>query len=116
YSVPLPPPTLPATTYDTSNLDINIQQQYLSVLTNFSVSLSVFPCGRDVYSPVQTCTNCLDFYRNWLCAITFPQCADPPPNPGSFFSPVPLGQPQVPALIPQSVSNNRSPILLPLNV
>jgi len=116
YAVPLPPPPSPATSYDASNLDANFAQTFLSALQNFSSVLSVFPCGRDVYSPIQTCTNCLSTYRRWLCAVTFPQCADSPGDPTAFFSPAPPGQPPTPALLSQSSTKNRSPILPPLNI
>jgi len=116
YSVPLPPPPSPATSYDISNLDGNIAQSFLSALQNFSSVLSVFPCGRDVYSPVQTCTNCLSAYRRWLCAVTFPQCANTPQDPSTFSSPAPPGEPPVPALLSQTSKRNRSPILPPLNI
>ncbi|KZT38876.1 hypothetical protein SISSUDRAFT_1061596 [Sistotremastrum suecicum HHB10207 ss-3] len=110
YSVPLQAPKAPFTSYNTTNLDPAISSSFLSSLQNFSTTLSAFPCGRDVYSPLKGCTDCFDTYRTWLCAVAFPQCADPPSNPSTFFSPTPPSEAPTPALLAQT-SSNRSPIL-----
>lgn len=45
-------------------------------LTNFTVTLSTFPCGRDIYSPLMTCADCYRAYRTWLCYVSIPRCTD----------------------------------------
>lgn len=48
-------------------------------LQAFSTSLGAngLACGRDMYSFVSSCLDCYTAYRNWLCHILIPQCADP---------------------------------------
>ncbi|KAH9979834.1 stretch-activated cation channel Mid1 [Russula compacta] len=104
YSVPLPEAPGSAPAYNASNLPENITTPLLSYLTNFTVSLLTVPCGRDAYSPLQTCADCQAAYRSWLCSISFPRCGEfPPQQPpeqqeqqqGTFWVPPP------PALVPQ---------------
>jgi calcium channel MID1 len=45
-------------------------------MTNFTVSLGTFACGRDVYSPRVGCVDCADAYRRWLCAVQLPRCGE----------------------------------------
>lgn len=80
YSVPLPPPAAPSTTYNSSNLPSNISDPLISSIGNFSTSLLTFACGRDIYSPVQSCADCQAAYREWACAVSFPRCGEKPTN------------------------------------
>ncbi|KAG1727781.1 stretch-activated cation channel Mid1 [Suillus paluster] len=105
YAVPLPFPQSPATSYDSSTLPQSISDPLLQYMTNFTTMLLTFPCGRDLYSPLQTCESCQDAYRAWLCTASFPRCAEPPPSPPSSSSPTPA------LLPPQSGSNARNPFL-----
>ena len=78
YSMPLPEPPSNAPAYDASNLPDNLTTPLLSYLTNFTTSLLTIPCGRDLYSPLQTCADCQLAYRRWLCAVSFPRCGEVP--------------------------------------
>ncbi|KAJ6468390.1 stretch-activated cation channel Mid1 [Mycena sanguinolenta] len=81
YAVPLPPPPAPAITYDSTNLPATIGNPIVAILTNFTTMLTTFACGRDFYSPLVTCADCQEAYRTWLCAVSFPRCADPAISP-----------------------------------
>ncbi|KAG6841647.1 hypothetical protein C0991_008632 [Blastosporella zonata] len=135
YTVPLPQPLAASGTrvYTAANVPEQITTPLLSYLTNFTVTLSTFACGRDMYSPIVTCADCQRAYRKWLCGITFTRCGEPSPtNPNSFTSAAPdtsatgvsAVQPKNPndpsapqkvfsALVAQStdISNARSPTL-----
>jgi calcium channel MID1 len=76
YSVPLPAPPTPFTTYDSTILPTNITTPLLSYLTNFTTTLNTIACGRDLYSPIQTCANCQSAYRKWLCSVSFTRCGE----------------------------------------
>ncbi|KAG5726080.1 Stretch-activated cation channel MID1 [Termitomyces sp. T112] len=92
YPVPLPQPSTisGSRVYTAVNLPENITIPLLSYLTNFTVTLSTFACGRDMYSPIVTCVDCQRAYRKWLCSITFTRCGEPSlANPISFTSTAP---------------------------
>ncbi|KAF8335333.1 stretch-activated Ca2+-permeable channel component-domain-containing protein [Cantharellus anzutake] len=77
YAVPLPQPPTGATSYAVDTVPSNITSPLLSSLSNFTTSLLTFACGRDIYSPIQTCASCQRAYRSWLCAVSFPRCGEP---------------------------------------
>ncbi|KAF8530202.1 stretch-activated Ca2+-permeable channel component-domain-containing protein [Hysterangium stoloniferum] len=79
YAVPLPPPADGGTTYTASNLPPSITSPLISILSNFTTALLTFPCGRDSYSPLQTCQSCSIAYRTWACAVSLPRCGEVPP-------------------------------------
>ncbi|KAG5641357.1 hypothetical protein DXG03_005440 [Asterophora parasitica] len=132
YPVPLPQPP-ESNAYTASNLPEDITTPLLSYLTNFTISLTTFACGRDWYSPVVGCDDCERAYRKWLCTVTFTRCGEPSlANPDSFTSSPPAPEatglsalqhkdpndPSAPqkvfsALLPQStdVDTARSPTL-----
>jgi len=123
YSVPLPPPPSDALAYDASNLPENLTAPLLAYLTNFTTSLLTVACGRDVYSPLQTCADCQAAYRRWLCSVSLPRCGEFPLNPPSPPPPPPPQQQRqqdalavpslpLPALQPQpSGTLSRNPAL-----
>ncbi|KAI9450486.1 stretch-activated Ca2+-permeable channel component-domain-containing protein [Lactarius psammicola] len=87
-----PPPAPPARAlaYDASNLPVSLTTTpLLGYLTNFTASLLTTACGRDAYSPLQTCADCQAAYRHWLCSISLPRCGEFPQTP-----PDPRQQPQ----------------------
>jgi calcium channel MID1 len=50
-----------------------------SQFANFSISLQLTACNTTLsaqYSLFRNCTTCLSAYKNWLCAVTIPRCAD----------------------------------------
>ncbi|KAI9439426.1 stretch-activated Ca2+-permeable channel component-domain-containing protein [Lactarius psammicola] len=89
YAVPLPAPPARALAYDASNLPVSLTTPLLGYLTNFTASLLTTACGRDAYSPLQTCADCQAAYRHWLCSISLPRCGEFPQTP-----PDPRQQPQ----------------------
>src|SRR5712672_650964 len=107
YAVPLPqlPDNVPA--YDASNLPDNLTSPPPAYLTNFTTTPLTTACGRDAYSPLQTCADCQAAYRHWLCAISLPRCAEfpqaSPTSPPQQQEQAMLAaqQPPPPALQPQ---------------
>lgn len=73
YSVPtselyLGNKTLMAEAYD------NISK---SLYANFSKALQLIPCDTEKdarYSPLRTCDDCAESYRNWVCSVSIPRC------------------------------------------
>ncbi|KAI6130737.1 stretch-activated cation channel Mid1 [Pisolithus croceorrhizus] len=49
-------------------------------MTNFTTMLLTFGCGRDLYPPFQTCSDCHREYRSWLYSVSFPRCSEPSPT------------------------------------
>ncbi|CUS22820.1 LAQU0S07e00826g1_1 [Lachancea quebecensis] len=48
-----------------------------SLYGNFSKALQMVPCDTEKdsrFSPLRTCNDCANSYRNWLCAVTIPRC------------------------------------------
>ncbi|KAI6001349.1 stretch-activated Ca2+-permeable channel component-domain-containing protein [Pisolithus albus] len=96
YAVPLDPPQSPALAYDGTSLPTNISDPLLQYMTNFTTMLLTFGCGRDLYSPLQTCSDCQREYRSWLCSVSFPRCSEPSSGsnaqaPFSALQPQPSG-------------------------
>ena len=83
YAVPLPSLPFPITSYDSTNIPDSVSGPLISYLTNFTTSLLTFACGRDWYSPLQTCLDCQEAYRTWLCSISFPRCGESPTSSSS---------------------------------
>ncbi|CCL98468.1 uncharacterized protein FIBRA_00466 [Fibroporia radiculosa] len=120
YSLPFCPSVSYAVPINSSNtaagitageLPEAVTENFLSGLTNFTVMLSTWACGRDLYSPIMTCTDCQAAYRTWLCLVSFPRCAEPPSSTTSFVSSKPTAQQVFPALQLQNASNPRNPNL-----
>lgn len=114
YAVPLPPLPSPAFGYNATSLPDTITSPLLQYMANFTTMLSTFACGRDLYSPLQTCADCQAYYRSWLCSVSFPRCSEPAPGDNSTSSTMlPLGtsaQAPLSALQPQpSGSPSRNP-------
>ena len=92
--MPLPEPPALTLAYDASNLPDNLTTPLLNYLTNFTTSLLTSACGRDTYSPLQTCADCNAAYRSWLCSVSLPRC-------GEFTqTPDPQQQPQQTLAVP----------------
>ena len=93
YAVPLSPPSSSSTNnfpiYDTTNVPQDLFNQTINTLTNFTISLSTFACGSDMYSPLVGCDHCQREYRRWLCANLFPRCSEPSPENLAFITPNP---------------------------
>ncbi|KAG1856060.1 stretch-activated cation channel Mid1 [Suillus subalutaceus] len=106
YAVPLPFPQSPASSYDSSNLPQSVSDPLLQYMTNFTTMLLTFACGRDLYSPLQTCESCQEAYRTWLCSVSFPRCAEPPSS-SSPSSPTPA------LTLPQNGGSNARNHFLP---
>lgn len=49
-----------------------------SLFSNFSKALQQIACNTTdnaKYSPIRTCSDCHDSYKNWLCSVTIPRCS-----------------------------------------
>ncbi|KAH9916536.1 stretch-activated cation channel Mid1 [Fomitopsis serialis] len=66
----------PATGVTATELPSAFTDNLISGLTNFTVMLTTLACGRDLYSPIVTCADCQAAYRNWLCIVSLPRCAE----------------------------------------
>lgn len=73
-------------------------------LESFSMSLTAQACGRDMYSFVSTCADCYDAYRDWVCRMVLPQCADADPAPFENISSLPTA----PHVVPRTTDSPRS--------
>lgn len=102
YAAPLP--------LDTSNINDGNSNIISSVpnttssilssnLASFRTSLLSIACGRDKYSHVSTCLDCHEAYRDWLCRMLLPRCADPGPSGNVSGIYDPSGAPIPPAII-----------------
>ncbi len=70
------------------------------LFTNFSTTLQLHPCNTTFsaqYSLFRNCTTCLQAYKNWLCAVTIPRCADATDT--------------LPFLFPRAVNTSRNPLI-----
>lgn len=110
YAVPIAAPRSPATAYTSANLPPSVTDQLLEVLTNFTISLTTLPCGRDHYSPLVSCADCQRAYRSWLCSTWFTRCSETSPTQNKD------AQRPMSALLPQTTSSpQRSPGLPPFS-
>ncbi|KAI0031091.1 stretch-activated cation channel Mid1 [Vararia minispora EC-137] len=85
HAVPLPFPSS-ASSYTSATLSSNISTLLLEAVANFTTALTTFACGRDLYSPLQSCADCRRAYQRWLCSVSFPRCAEFPPSSTSSSS------------------------------
>ena len=108
YAVPLSPLQPPSPSfYDASSVPSEISEPLIEYLTNFTTMLTTFACGRDMYSPIQTCADCQREYRRWLCTVSFMRCSEARPgdlSSAATTSPVAAAQTPLSALVPQSSS------------
>ncbi|EXJ62669.1 hypothetical protein A1O7_03107 [Cladophialophora yegresii CBS 114405] len=71
--------------------DSNAAQMY----QYFNYSLQQIPCNTTSsaqYSLARNCDDCARAYKQWLCAVTIPRCADYS-NPSGYLKPRNVGQP-----------------------
>lgn len=101
YAVPLPDPPFPLTAHNATTLPNTLTVPLLSYMTNFTATLLTFACGRDWYTPLQSCESCQAAYRNWLCAVSFPRCGEAPPTTAAAGA-TQAAQTVFPALLPQT--------------
>ncbi|KIK55700.1 hypothetical protein GYMLUDRAFT_248510 [Collybiopsis luxurians FD-317 M1] len=77
YAVPLPSPQNAALSlYDNTNIPSAISDTLTAYFSNFTTTLTTQACGRDYYSPLQTCADCQRAYFRWLCSVSFPRCGE----------------------------------------
>ncbi|TDL17077.1 hypothetical protein BD410DRAFT_583194 [Rickenella mellea] len=121
YASPLQPPPIPLTAHDNTTIPANLTDPLLGYMTNFTTSLLTFACGRDWYSPLQSCEKCQSAYRTWACAVSLPRCGEMPPSSSSDAGAGAVGasgsttQTIRPALVSQSsTSPQRNPNIAPL--
>jgi len=70
-------------------------------MTNFTTTLLTFACGRDMYSPLQSCADCQAAYRKWLCSVYFTRCSEASPGSASSTQTTAIPQQPLSALVPQ---------------
>ena len=90
YAVPSNPHTYPSLDTLAALYDSNAAALY----QNFSYSLQQIPCNTTStaqYSLAKTCDDCAAAYKEWLCAVTIPRCADYSSNL-SYLQPRNMGQ------------------------
>ncbi|KAJ3783296.1 stretch-activated cation channel Mid1 [Lentinula aff. detonsa] len=81
YAIPLPSPdNSDLSIYDSTNLPSSISDTLIAYFTNFTTTLTTQACGRDYYSPLQTCADCQRAYFRWLCSVSFPRCGEQSPS------------------------------------
>lgn len=71
-----------------------------SQFANFSTSLQLTACNTTLsaqYSLFRNCSTCLSAYKNWLCAVTIPRCAD--------------STDQTPYLFDRPINTSRNPLI-----
>jgi calcium channel MID1 len=78
----------------------NLTTPLLGYLTNFTTSLLTTACGRDAYSPLQTCADCQAAYRRWLCTVSLPRCGEFPQPPDLQQQPQSPSPPQQTLAVP----------------
>ncbi|KAK0447449.1 stretch-activated Ca2+-permeable channel component-domain-containing protein [Desarmillaria tabescens] len=80
-------PTIPAINLRLLPISLHKSQiPLISSLTNFTITLTTFACGRDDYSPLVSCNDCQREYRRWLCTISFPRCGEANSNNGTIVA------------------------------
>ncbi|EPX72758.1 calcium channel regulatory subunit Yam8 [Schizosaccharomyces octosporus yFS286] len=68
-----------AAAYSASSLASWYNQQAFGYYQNFTYTLDQYPCNAtalSIYSLLRNCSDCLQSYKNWLCAAVIPRCAD----------------------------------------
>lgn len=124
WAVPLAQPPNNGEAYDSTSLPTSISSPLVQSLTNFTTVLTTFACGRDIYSPLQSCADCQTAYRQWLCNVWFPRCGEQSPADAALSSiaatattasttSTSSGAPQVvtSALAPQASNGTRNTVL-----
>lgn len=90
YAVPSNPNTFPSIESLSAQYDNYAAQLY----QNFTYSLQLIPCNTTdtaQYSLSKNCTDCANAYKEWLCAVSIPRCADFT-SQDSWLQPRNLGQ------------------------
>ena len=85
-----------------------------AIYQNFTYSLQQIACNTTStaqYSLVRNCDDCARDYKNWLCAVTIPRCADFS-SQDSFLQPRNLGQPSLSGAAPSGSSLSDSSAFL----
>ncbi|KAI0349820.1 hypothetical protein OH77DRAFT_1490121 [Trametes cingulata] len=108
YAVPLAPPGGIATAHTAATIPDSVADTLISVMANFTTTLSTLACGRDEYSPLVTCEDCQLAYRRWLCAVSFPRCGQSPSS-SSRTSSAQGSDAQVPLPALQTVKSGTAP-------
>lgn len=77
---------------NSSSLATFYDSSALAFFDDFAKTLQMHPCNTTAsaqFSLFRNCTTCLTAYKNWLCAVTIPRCADVnDPSPYLFDRPV----------------------------
>ncbi|CAG8524940.1 11083_t:CDS:10 [Funneliformis mosseae] len=72
--------SVPKTISKTTEQELAIGYDNLaeSYFNNFKLTIDQYPCDdpRSKYSLVRNCNDCKEAYKDWICAITIPRCAN----------------------------------------
>jgi calcium channel MID1 len=64
-------------TQDMRALKILYDAYAAAIYDNFTLAMQQIACDAGLdsrYSPIATCDDCLQSYKNWLCSVTIPRC------------------------------------------
>ena len=74
--------SVPALTLDDAETKLDLGMMYdnraKSLYGNFSKALDQIACnttGDAIFSPIRTCDDCKQLYKDWLCSVTIPRCS-----------------------------------------
>lgn len=80
-----------------------------SLYINFAKSLQLIPCNTTSsaqYSLARTCADCDNAYKNWLCAVVVPRCADfSSPSNQTWLKPRNINRPFINGTEPSNVTD-----------
>ncbi|RIA91408.1 stretch-activated cation channel Mid1 [Glomus cerebriforme] len=72
--------SVPKTVGKKTETDLSIGYDNLasSYFSNFTLTIDQYPCddASSKYSLVRNCNDCKEAYKDWICAITIPRCAN----------------------------------------
>ncbi|KAL2419805.1 Calcium influx-promoting protein ehs1 [Exophiala dermatitidis] len=97
YAVPTNPQKFPPTT-GLPELAALYDSYASQMYQYFNYSLQQIPCNTTSsaqYSLARNCDDCARAYKQWLCAVTIPRCADYSNDQDSWLKPRNVGQPFV---------------------
>lgn len=88
-------PSSPGAIANYSNFQALYDNSTLKAYQNFNYSLQQIPCTTNPdsqYSLARNCGDCARAYKDWLCAVSMPRCADFS-NPAPYLQKRNMGQP-----------------------
>lgn len=96
--------------HNTTELSQNYDNYAQSLYQNFTNSLQQIPCDTTSsaqYSLARNCNDCDVAYKEWLCAVTIPRCADIS-NTATYLQPRALNQPPINSSYPTATVSDKA--------